>query len=214
MVLTVHRIKIDGPPRSNGFKGRDSPVLIRTPRSPADTYRKPPNSSPASLSKLPPITTSPTSLYRKNSFSTSSRGAHYSRATTPAYHTPDTQFSSRDRTYSHPPTSKLGSYAITNRVMDNIHIRGSGKLAKTIEDKLLETCPYELKNQPCPIMGGCRKKAVCVVGVPDGLSSSKLYENLSLLLETLCRSHFLLYAELYRYPMQGVTFECLLLPLL
>ena len=142
---------------SNGNGDRDSSTISRAPRSPTE-YRRPHHSS---------VKTSPTSLSRNDSFST--RVPNYSRASTPSYRTPDTQHSSSrdDRTYSYPPSKKLGSHTVTNRIPDDIQIRGSGR--KSLEDMLLETCAYELKSQSCPTIGGCRNKPVCVVGIRHNL---------------------------------------------
>ena len=198
IILTLFRVKLDSPAQTNGTKDRESPIALRAPLSPNDTYRRPRNSSlnDKPQARLPSITTSPTTLYRNNSFSTSSRGPHYSRASSPAYHTPDTPFSSReDRTFSYPPSSKLGSHSITNRITDNMHIRGSGKSTRSTEDVLLDTCVYELKNQPCPTKGGCRKKPVCVVGIPISLSVPMFRNSLSFYSRDIC-SYFVFCQEL------------------
>ena len=54
--------------------------------------------------------------------------------------------------------------ASTYRPASSNSVAQAGHSKKSLmEERLLETCPYELKGQPCDIPGGCSRRKICVV---------------------------------------------------
>ena len=69
--------------------------------------------------------------------------------------------------YSHRPPTRIGAHAITSGSNGALGGRPSNyHRPKTAEEKLHEACPYELRDQQCPLGHHCPKKNICIVSVP------------------------------------------------